>query len=127
MGRRGSCSLHRDSGWVAFHLHQFTLAIGLEVLMKRVLLVLAWWRTFAASVLALCLVGSNALSNGIRTQSGCSSMSSLTTKLPKAFASSDSTTISSANKPAAHDLTKARINDGYGKLPMSFEANVGQA
>jgi len=38
--------------------------------MKRIRFDLTWWRSLAVSVLACVLVGSNAMSIGIRTQSG---------------------------------------------------------
>jgi hypothetical protein len=84
-------------------------------------------RAFEAGALAFCLLVSNAMSTGICAQGGCTSMSSLKTNAAKGIAGPDSAPNSGANQSSAHHLTKARINDGYGKLPMTFEANAGQA
>jgi hypothetical protein len=101
--------------------------------MKRIRFTLTWLRAFAASVLALCLVGSNAMSIGagksrIKAQSGAHSISPPITKVPEPETSSDSGSRLSATKSVSHaDASRARINESYGKLPMSFEVNIGQA
>src|SRR5438552_7133067 len=101
--------------------------------MKHTRFALYTWRGLAASALAFCLFGSSTLSTGagnhrIEAQSGANTNPSHTMELTESSTGHNSVSSPAARMSAAKDGTSpAHISEAYGKLPLSFEANVGQA